>query len=163
MNSRISLTRMVFNSFAPLSGCMPLSSVVLFGAALFLASLLWFGSAFTLIWGTHLLVSRLKRDDTLAPVPAAAPTPFQAEDRASIMDPAPPDHQHSCCLPNVNNGRRTLIQSDDGSGSEDEDGFGFLEERRTFRYYNRHEARIARSRRDAGRAGYGVSVSVGPR
>lgn len=163
MNSRINLTKMVFDSFAPPGGCMPLSSILLFGAALFLASLVWFGSAFTLILATHLFGCRLKKVETPAPVPAAAPTPFQAEDPASIMGPAAPNRQHSCCLPNTNNEQRTSIQSDNGSGSEVEDGFGFLEERRTFRYYNQNEDRIARGRRDAGRAGYGISVSFGPR
>ncbi len=155
---------MVLNSSEPLSGCMPLSSILLLGAALFLASLLWLGSAFTLIWATHQLVCRLKQDSICPPVPAAAPTPLQTENPASVSSPVSPNHQHACCLPRtLVNERRPSIRSDDGSGSEDEDGFGFLEEKRAFRIYNQREDRTARGRRDADRAGYGVSVSIGPR
>jgi len=167
INSRISLTRMVINALARLSECTPLSSILLFGAVLFLASLLWFGSAFTLIWATHLLVCRLKQNGTPAPVPIAAPFPSQTENPASVSNPlssASPKHQHPCCLPKtLVNERRPSIRSDDGSGSENEDSFGFLEERRAFRYYNQHDDWIAKGRRDAGHAGYRVSVSVDPR
>ncbi len=157
---------MVTNSLARLSECTPLSSILLIGAGLFLGPLLWFGSAFVLIWATHLLVCQLKQDSTPAPVPATIPTPSQTANPASVpisLSPASPKQQHPCCLPDVNNGRRIFIQSDNRSDSEDEDGFGFLEERRAYRSNNLKEDRFLKGRGDAGRAGYRVSVAIDPR